>query len=82
MKLDQLKVGEWGIIRRITASGAFRKRLMEMGFVENTPIFVQKHAPLNDPIEYILRGYHISLRRNEAAHVIVSKEGEDHAQNV
>lgn len=72
-RLSDLPNGEWGIIKKIKAKGQFRKRLIEMGFIENTPIYVEKSAPLNDPIEYVIKGYHVSLRRQEAAHIFVAR---------
>lgn len=70
-KLSELKTGEKGIIERITGTGRFKQRLMEMGFVPGAEIEVEKFAPLRDPIEYVLKGYHVSLRHNEAAEVLV-----------
>ena len=74
LTLNDLKTGEWGIIKKILAKGSFRKRLIEMGFTENTPIFVEKFAPLKDPVEYIIRGYHISLRHSEAKLIQVIRQ--------
>jgi len=70
-KLSELKTGERGLIERLTGTGPFRRRLMEMGFVPGTEIEVEKFAPLRDPAEYILKGYHVSLRRDEAEKVLV-----------
>ena len=67
MTLDQLKSGEKGIITKIKGRGAFRKRVMEMGFVRGKQVEVIKSAPLQDPIEYKILDYKISLRRKEAA---------------
>lgn len=75
-KLNELRTGDRGIIERITGTGRFRQRLMEMGFVPGTEIVVEKYAPLKDPIEYILKGYHVSLRHTEAEKIIVHKPGE------
>ena len=76
-KLNELRTGERGIIERITGAGKFRQRLMEMGFVPGTEIVVEKYAPLKDPIEYVLKGYHVSLRHIEAEKVLVREpEGE------
>ncbi len=69
--LSQLREGERGIIKRIMGRGYFRHRLMEMGFTPGSEIYVEKYAPLKDPIEYVLKGYHVSLRRVEAANVII-----------
>ena len=76
-KLNELRTGERGIIERITGKGKFRQRLMEMGFVPGAEIVVEKYAPLKDPIEYILKGYHVSLRHTEAEKIVVREpEGE------
>ncbi len=66
MVLSELKTGDEGVIQRVRGRGAFRRRMMEMGFIKGTNIKVIKNAPLNDPIEYSLLGYRISLRRSEA----------------
>ena len=70
-KLSELKTGEKGIIERITGIGRFKQRLMEMGFVPGAEIEVERFAPLRDPIEYVLKGYHVSLRHDEADKVLV-----------
>lgn len=70
-KLNELQTGDRGIIVRITGTGRFRQRLMEMGFVPGAEIIVEKYAPLKDPIEYVLKGYHVSLRHEEAERVLV-----------
>ena len=56
---------------RVGGDGPFRRRLLEMGFLRGTEIYVEKYAPLKDPIELILKGYHVSLRVDEAARVQV-----------
>ncbi len=66
MRLDELKTGEKAVILKILGHGAFRKRLVEMGFVKGREIEVILHAPLLDPIKYRLMGYDISLRASEA----------------
>ena len=71
--LSQLSEGERGVIVRLNGSGRFRKRLQEMGFVKGTELFVEKYAPLRDPIELVIKGYHVSLRVEEAAQVMVEK---------
>ncbi len=72
MILLELKTGEEGIIQRVRGRGAFRRRMMEMGFINGTEIKVIKNAPLKDPIEYSLLDYRISLRRSEAELIEVS----------
>lgn len=64
--LSQLKPGEKGIIIKIHGHGAFRKRVMEMGFVRGREVTMILNAPLQDPIKFSLMGYEISLRRAEA----------------
>lgn len=67
MKLSELKTGSVAIIVKVHGHGAFRKRLLEMGFVKGHIIHVLLHAPLKDPIKYSILGYEISLRASEAA---------------
>ena len=75
MLLSELKTGESAVITKVKGYGAFRKRLNEMGFVRGKVVKAVKNAPLNDPIEYAIMGYEISLRRQEAAFIeIVSLE--------
>ncbi len=66
MRLDELQTGQKAKIVKILGHGAFRKRLIEMGFVQGHDIEVLLHAPLKDPIKYSIMGYEISLRRSEA----------------
>lgn len=66
MRLSELKTGETGVIIKILGHGAFRKRVMEMGFVKGRKIEVILHAPLKDPIKYSVMGYNVSLRASEA----------------
>ncbi|MBN1116974.1 MAG: ferrous iron transport protein B [Bacteroidales bacterium] len=73
-RLSELATGEKAYISKIEGRGAFRRRLGEMGFVRGKEIKVVKNAPLLDPIEYLILGYKISLRRSEASSVIVSSE--------
>lgn len=66
MRLSDLQTGEYGIITKVQGIGAFRKRIMEMGFIKGKKVYVVKNAPLRDPVEYNILGYEISLRRSEA----------------
>lgn len=72
MKLSQLAPGQSGIIDQIIGEDALATRLMEMGLLDGEPIEVIGRAPMGDPTEYALRGYRISLRRNESDRVEVS----------
>lgn len=71
MRLSDLKTGETGIVVRLLGHGAFRKRVIEMGFVKGQIIKVLLNAPLKDPIKYSIMGYELSLRRSEAEMVEV-----------
>lgn len=73
--LDQLVVGEEARITSIAAVGALRRRLMDMGLTKKVPLKVVKLAPLGDPIEIRIRGYELSMRKDEAVHILVEKEG-------
>lgn len=66
MLLSDLKTGEKGVIVRVNGSGAFRKRILEMGFIKGKTIKVILNAPLKDPIKYKIMDYEVSLRRSEA----------------
>ncbi len=79
MRLSDLKSGQEAVIVKILGHGAFRKRVMEMGFVKGRKITAILSAPLRDPVKYRLMGYEVSLRRSEASmiEVIPYDEGED-----
>ncbi len=66
MLLSELKTGEKGVIVKVNGSGAFRKRILEMGFIKGKTIKVILNAPLRDPIKYKIMDYEVSLRRSEA----------------
>ena len=66
MRLSELKPGATGVITKILGHGAFRKRVMEMGFVRCREVRVVLNAPLHDPVKYALMDYEVSLRRAEA----------------
>jgi ferrous iron transport protein B len=66
LHLSDLKTGEEGIITKVVGHGSFRKRITEMGFVKGKKVKVIKNAPLQDPVEYEIMGYYVSLRRSEA----------------
>jgi Fe2+ transport system protein FeoA len=71
VNLSELKEGQAATVLRVGGNGPFRRRLLEMGFLRGTEIYVEKYAPLKDPIELILKGYHVSLRVDEAANIEV-----------
>ncbi len=67
MNLSDLKPGETGVVVKIHGHGAFRKRVIEMGFVAGRPVTMLLDAPLRDPVKYNIMGYEVSLRTAEAA---------------
>jgi len=67
MRLSELQTGDKGVIVKVMGRGAFRKRIIEMGFIRGKEVVVIQNAPLKDPIHYRLMGYDVSLRRSEAA---------------
>jgi Fe2+ transport system protein FeoA len=73
LTLSDLKPGERGLIQRCLGSGAVFQRLCEMGFVEGTRLRVVRYAPFGDPLEVDMDGCHVSLRRAEAAMVLVDR---------
>ncbi|MEI7897495.1 MAG: ferrous iron transport protein B [bacterium] len=76
LTLTDLTQGESGLITKIKGRGAFRKRITEMGFVKGREVTVIKAAPLQDPIQYKIMGYHVSLRQSEAALIEITAAGQ------
>lgn len=74
--LKDLKIGEEGIVKRVGGDGAVRRRLFDMGVTLGAPVKMRKLAPLGDPVEVTLRGYELTLRKNEAEWVLVSTVSE------
>jgi ferrous iron transport protein B len=71
IRLSELETSRKGVIERVHGHGAFRKRIMEMGFIRGRNVEVIRNAPLLDPVEYRIMGYNVSLRRSEASLVEV-----------
>ena len=67
--LSQFDIGERGTIKAVNGEGAIRRRLFDMGITPGAEIYLRKKAPLGDPIEISIRGYELTLRKAEAAHV-------------
>ncbi len=76
LRLDELGQGESAVIVEILGDDVVASRLMEMGLIEDEPISMVGRAPMGDPTEYSVRGYRISLRKNESTRVIVRRESE------
>ncbi|MEM6992700.1 MAG: ferrous iron transport protein A [Myxococcota bacterium] len=71
--LATLRVGDAAEVVRVDGRGAVSVRLLEMGFVPGSTVSIVKAAPFGDPLELCLRGYHVSLRKAEAARVRVKR---------
>lgn len=70
-KLNEFAVGEEGTVKRIEGEGRIRRRLFDMGVTPGAQIMLRKLAPLGDPVEVNLRGYELTLRKAEAACVVM-----------
>ena len=69
MTLDHIKVGDGGMIVSVGGEGALRRRLLDMGLTPKTMVYVKKVAPMGDPLELSLRGYMLSIRKEDAANI-------------
>ncbi len=77
IQLHLLQPGQRAIIYRINGASALRRRFVEMGIVRGETILIERSAPLGDPIEYFIKGYHLALRKEEAAQIEVTLLGGD-----
>ena len=73
-RLDEFKIGETGLIKKVEGEGRLRRRLFDMGVTPGTNVYLRKKAPLGDPLEITLRGYELTLRKSEAALVLLEVE--------
>ena len=69
--LKDVAVGDKAIVKRLSGEGALKRRIMGMGVTKGVEVLVRRVAPLGDPIEVTVRGYELSLRKDEAANIIV-----------
>ena len=73
MTLNELKVGESAVITAVGGEGALRCRLLYMGLIPHTRVTLQKVAPMGDPMELLLRGYSLTLRKEDARSITVEE---------
>ena len=73
-KLDEFKIGETGLIKKVEGEGRLRRRLFDMGVTPGATVYLRKKAPLGDPLEITIRGYELTLRKSEACLVILEVE--------
>jgi len=71
--LSELKPKERGTIVKVGGDGPVHRRILDMGVVPGTEVEVVKVAPLGDPVDLLIRGYHLSLRKEEAKKIFVEK---------
>ena len=71
MTLDKLPLGQEAVITAVGGEGALRCRLLDMGLIPKTRVRVEKVAPLGDPLELRVRGYSLSLRKEDAGKIEV-----------
>ena len=75
-RLDEFKIGETGLIKKVEGEGRLRRRLFDMGVTPGATVYLRKKAPLGDPLEITIRGYELTLRKSEACLVLLEvKEG-------
>lgn len=74
MTIDNLKVGQSGTIAQVGGEGALRLRFLDMGLIPGTKVTLRKVAPMGDPIQIQVRGYELTIRREDAARITLKEE--------
>lgn len=77
MTLDELPIGERAVIIKVGGEGIWRCRLLDMGLIPKTKVQVRKVAPLGDPIELQIRGYALTIRKEDAQKIEVEREDKE-----
>lgn len=77
MTLDKLPIGREAVITRVGGEGILRCRFLDMGLIPKTKVTVRKVAPMGDPIELKIRGYELTIRKEDASQIEVEYPGED-----
>ncbi|MEA4972112.1 hypothetical protein SDC9_212721 [bioreactor metagenome] len=77
MTLNELAIGEIGVITAVRGEGALRRRLLDMGLTPKTKVMIRKVAPMGDPIEIHLRGYELTIRIDDAKDIDVERVDEN-----
>lgn len=72
--LNQLCAGETGVVIKVSGSGPVKRRIIDMGIVAGSRVYVQKYAPLSDPMEIKVKKFNLALRKSEAAMIEVQIE--------
>ncbi len=71
LTLDQLQIGQSGVVTKVAGEGKIRRRLLDMGLTPGAVVFLRKTAPLGDPIQINLRGFELTLRKVEAQNISI-----------
>lgn len=66
MTLGDAEVGSTVVVTKIMGEGAYKRRIMDMGITKGSELFIRKVAPLGDPVEITVRGYELTVRKNDA----------------
>ncbi len=75
-RLNELNIGETGQVIKVEGEGKVKRRLFDMGVTPGTSIYLRKKAPLGDPLEVTVRGYELTLRKDDARNIVLEmKEG-------
>lgn len=77
LPLSQFSIGQKGVVANVLGAGAIKRRLLDMGITKGTEVVLRKMAPLGDPLEIRIRGYELTLRKEEAELVMVYIEEDD-----
>lgn len=72
--LRDIKVGESAVVAKLNGEGAIKRRIMDMGITKGVEVYVRKVAPLGDPIEVTVRGYELTLRKDDASLIDVKED--------
>ena len=73
MTIDDLKIGQSGTIAAVGGEGALRLRFLDMGLIPGTKVQLQKIAPMGDPIQIQVRGYELTIRREDAGKITLQE---------
>ena len=72
--IDDLTIGESGVISQVGGEGALRLRFLDLGLIPGTTVILQKIAPMGDPIQIQVRGYELTIRREDARKIDLREE--------
>ena len=77
MTLDEMPIGQEAVITKVGGEGVLRCRLLDMGLIPKTKVKIRKVAPMGDPIELHIRGYELTIRKEDARQIEVEREGQN-----